>query len=148
MRITLSVLAFALAGCAALTARATGAESGSLQACPDAPRCVVSGATDERHAIGAFTTARNDEAAWAEIKAVLASTPRTTLAESGPRYLRAEARSASGLFTDDLELLWRPEAQRIDVRSASRVGYYDFGVNRRRVEGLREEFARRGIVKP
>ncbi len=39
-------------------------------------------------------------------------------------------------FKDDLILIIRPDG-RVDVRSSSRIGYYDFGANRRRVELLR-----------
>jgi uncharacterized protein (DUF1499 family) len=41
---------------------------------------------------------------------------------------------------DDLEFRLIPEEHIIDVRSASRVGYWDLGANRRRVERIRERF--------
>ena len=55
-------------------------------------------------------------------------------------YLHAEFRSLIFRFVDDLELLVDPVAGVIDVRSASRLGRSDFGVNRRRVEELRRRF--------
>jgi len=54
----------------------------------------------------------------------------------GP-YLHAEFTSPLFRFVDDLELLWNGERQVLDVRSASRVGNSDLGVNRKRVEVLR-----------
>jgi uncharacterized protein (DUF1499 family) len=64
------------------------------------------------------------------------------IAEEKAGYLRAEFRSSLFGFVDDLELLLDKAAKRIDVRSASRTGYFDFGVNRRRVEEIRKRFAR------
>ena len=45
-------------------------------------------------------------------------------------------------FVDDLELRMDVENNNIQIRSASRVGYSDLGVNRKRVERLREQFAK------
>ena len=52
------------------------------------------------------------------------------------------------VYTDDLELLWLPEHKRVEVRSSSRIGYYDFGVNRERVEALRARLLEQGALKP
>ena len=43
-------------------------------------------------------------------------------------------------YRDDVELLYTPDKNRVDVRSASKIGYYDFGVNRERIEALRLRF--------
>ena len=64
-----------------------------------------------------------------------------------PDYLHAECRSAVFGFVDDLELNLRPAEGIIAVRSASRLGYSDLGVNRKRIETLRTALIRQGIVK-
>ncbi len=64
------------------------------------------------------------------------------ITEEKPGYLHAEFRSALFGFVDDVEFRMDEAHGRIDVRSASRTGYYDFGVNRRRVEEIRKRFAR------
>ena len=64
-----------------------------------------------------------------------------------PGYLHAECQSALMGFVDDLELHAQPDAGRIDVRSASRLGYGDLGVNRRRVETLRANLRAQGLVE-
>jgi uncharacterized protein (DUF1499 family) len=61
-------------------------------------------------------------------------------------YLHAECESAVFGFVDDLELHLRSLEGVIAVRSASRLGYSDLGVNRRRVERLRAMLARQGVV--
>lgn len=54
-------------------------------------------------------------------------------------YIHAEVTSSIMGYVDDVEFVFLPE-QRIDVRSSSRIGYYDFNVNRKRVERLRDGF--------
>ncbi|MDX5299597.1 MAG: DUF1499 domain-containing protein, partial [Gammaproteobacteria bacterium] len=63
--------------------------------------------------------------------------PRITLIRATDRYLHVEARSRVMRFVDDLELLLHPDTGQIEVRSAARLGYADFGVNRTRIEALR-----------
>lgn len=119
-----------------------------LAPCPQSPNCVCSDATDTQHQVAALTLAVPPEQAWRATAQLLESLPRTTVVESSPGYLRAECRTRLLRFVDDLELQLRPEAQQIAVRSASRVGHSDLGVNRRRVEGLRRRLAAQGIVAP
>ena len=74
--------------------------------------------------------------------------PRVNIVRKTDDYLHAECKSAWLGFVDDLELHWRPSDGMIAVRSASRLGYGDFGVNRRRVEVIRGILIKRGIVHP
>jgi uncharacterized protein (DUF1499 family) len=78
----------------------------------------------------------------------VSSLPRTTIVDDSGQYLHAECRSAVFRFVDDLELHLRPDEGAIAVRSASRLGYSDFGVNRGRVETLRRKLVSAGVVKP
>jgi uncharacterized protein (DUF1499 family) len=87
------------------------------------------------------------ETAWRVIAEVVKTLPRTEIREVKDRYLHAECTSVVFRFVDDLELELRPGEGIIAVRSASRKGYSDFGVNRRRVERLREALRSRGVVK-
>jgi len=72
---------------------------------------------------------------------------RTRITSETPEYLHAECRSALLGFIDDFELNLRPSEGVIAVRSASRVGYTDFGVNRKRVEALRAGLRKRGVIR-
>jgi uncharacterized protein (DUF1499 family) len=67
--------------------------------------------------------------------------------EEATNYLHAQCASALFGFVDDLELHLRASANLIAVRSASRVGHSDMGVNRRRVERLRAALRARGVVR-
>lgn len=66
--------------------------------------------------------------------------PDLTLIERQTDYLRWEARTPWLRFVDDLEFWVDPVRRVIDVRSASRLGREDFGVNRKRVETIRMRY--------
>jgi uncharacterized protein (DUF1499 family) len=87
------------------------------------------------------------EQAWPAARAAVLSLPRTQIVAESANYLHAECSSAVFGFVDDLELHLRPKSGLIAVRSASRLGYRDFGVNRKRIEKLRAVLAAHGIVK-
>lgn len=144
MRAALLGAAVVLPGCASLTGEA-GLVDGRLRACPPAPHCVSSLATDERHRVEPFQLA-DPQQGWTRLVAAVRASERTTIVAADDRYVHAEVASPWRVYADDLELL-RGEGDRIDVRSTSRVGYYDFGVNRDRVEALRRRLAESGAIR-
>jgi uncharacterized protein (DUF1499 family) len=85
--------------------------------------------------------------AWRSAREVVMELPRTRIVKDKEDYLHAECRSAVFGFVDDLELQLRASERIIAVRSASRLGYSDLGVNRRRVEALRESLTGRGVLR-
>lgn len=85
--------------------------------------------------------------AWDEAVNAIASTERTSIVEQRQGYLQAEVVSPWKFYTDDLELRLDQSQQIIHVRSSSRIGYYDFGVNRERVERLRGLLLAKGVIK-
>ena len=82
------------------------------------------------------------EATLTQLSNLLEATPGITVTVSTASYLHAECRSAFLRFVDDLELMVDRENAIVHVRSASRVGSWDLGANRRRVETLRRQFKR------
>jgi uncharacterized protein (DUF1499 family) len=72
---------------------------------------------------------------------IVRALPRVTVVEDRGNYLRVEFRSAFFSFVDDVEFEFDDAAKVIHFRSASRLGYYDFGVNRRRMETIIPEFS-------
>ncbi len=66
----------------------------------------------------------------------------TTIIEERPGYLRVEFRTT--LFVDDGEFLLDGQQRLIHVRSASRLGYSDFGKNRSRLEEIRQQWGEQG----
>lgn len=116
--------------------------------CPTSPNCVSSLAQDESRYVSpfSFSMAIAPDEAWEALKCALGTEPRTRIVEEDREhwYLRAEATSRLFRFVDDVEFQVVPEERLIHVRSASRVGYWDLGVNRRRIERLREALKREG----
>jgi uncharacterized protein (DUF1499 family) len=77
----------------------------------------------------------------AKLGTVLQALDRVTVVRAEPGYLYAEFRSKTLGFVDDFEARLDPAASVIHVRSASRLGRRDMGVNRARVEMIRSKFA-------
>ena len=75
------------------------------------------------------------------LQRIVAAMPRTEVIEATDEYLHAVCRTLLG-FRDDLEFRFSPAERVVHVQSASRVGLFDFGVNRRRVERVRKGLAR------
>lgn len=115
-----------------------GVHDGSLAACPATPNCVSSQSPDADHTIAPITYASAPEAAFARLKAVVEAQPRVKLMEAREGYLYAEFSSAWMGFVDDVEFYLDESAGVIQVRSASRLGESDLGVNRQRVEAIRQ----------
>lgn len=125
-----------------LSSSTSGHAQPVLEPCPNRPNCVSSLATGTRHFIEPLHFTDEPGKAWARLKAVLQQQPRTRIVAEQGDYLRAECRSLVFRFVDDVEFVMQPQQQQIQVRSASRTGYSDLGVNRRRVERLREQFTK------
>lgn len=118
-----------------------------LAPCPSSPNCVSSDANDPSHHTPAFAVILPVQEAWRLVRETVKDMPRTKIVDITDNYLHAECTSAVFRFVDDLELELRPGEGIIAVRSASRTGYRDFGVNRRRVGNLREMLRGKGAIK-
>ena len=77
-----------------------------------------------------------------KLAAIVKASPRVTVVTEHASYLYAEFKSAGMGFVDDVEFALDEKAGVIQVRSASRLGVRDFGVNRTRIESIREQFAK------
>jgi len=97
-------------------------------------------AKDKKHFIEPIQFDKSQKAAHKELLQILNSLPRTKITVTKDDYICAECKSLLFRFTDDLEFVFDSNKKIIHVRSASRIGYSDFGVNRKRVEAIRKEF--------
>ena len=109
----------------------------TLSACPSSPNCVSTQAIDEEHAITPFRYAKARAEAKEFLKAVMATLPRTKLVVEDDSYLHYEFTTLLLRFVDDVEFLFDETTKTIHFRSASRTGYSDLGVNRKRMEQVR-----------
>ena len=79
------------------------------------------------------------EQPFKEIKEIIENTPRTEIVEIDGDYLHAEVTSKWMKYVDDLEISFVPESSKLQVRSESRVGESDLGVNQKRVDLLKSK---------
>lgn len=117
-----------------------GVNQGQLAACSNKPNCVSSQAQDREHYIDPLLFHGDLEHALQAIIRILQQTKRVNIVIKEANYLHAEFTSALFRFVDDVEFYFveeSPNLTTIHIRSASRVGYSDLGVNRKRMESIR-----------
>lgn len=119
-----------------------GVKAGKLLECPNTPNCVNSQSpkSDGEHSIEPIAYTSSPEQAIANLKSVIQDSPRTKIVSETSDYVYAEFASALMGFVDDVEFYLDKSESVIHVRSASRLGKSDLGVNRKRVEEIREKF--------
>ncbi|NEQ97891.1 MAG: DUF1499 domain-containing protein [Cyanothece sp. SIO2G6] len=120
-----------------------GAKDGKLAPCPDSPNCVCSQSpqTDDIHYILPIILKTSAAEAIADLKRVIESMDRTKIISETNTYIYAEFTSALMGYVDDVEFYIDVANRVIHVRSASRLGQSDLGVNRKRIESIRSALA-------
>ena len=117
-----------------------GVKEGRLVPCPNSPNCVSTQSTDAKHRIDPIPYTTSTEEARNRLEEIVRAMPRTEVVRLEEDYMHLECRSRLFGFVDDVEF-WFDDANKvIHCRSASRKGYSDMGVNRKRVERIREQF--------
>jgi uncharacterized protein (DUF1499 family) len=137
---TVLLFAASVLSCAGSRPADIGIRNGRLSPCPASPNCVSSQASDNRHYIAPLRYGETAQEAKYRLLGVLKAMKRAKIVTDNGDYIHAEFTSAIFRFIDDTEFLFDDTAKIIQMRSAARVGYYDFGVNRRRLEAVRAEF--------
>lgn len=139
--ILLVIAALFVLGFVSKSGEAKGLVGGRLSQCPDKPNCVCSEfKADTDHFIEPLVISSEDTA---DVMARLVSVIREmggTIRREKDNYLAATFRSAIFGFVDDLEIRVDHGTNLIHLRSASRVGYGDRGVNRHRIEQIKGSF--------
>ena len=117
-----------------------GIEDGHLIPCPDSPNCVSSQSSDAEHQIDSLSYKGTSLEAFDQLKTVVEMMDNTEIIIENNPYLYAEFTLPIFGFVDDVEFYIDQAEHQIQVRSASRLGKSDLGVNRRRVEMIRAMF--------
>lgn len=116
-----------------------GVRQGRLKPCPEKPNCVNSQADiqDKIHSIEpvSYTLPLLDE--QKRLKETVLGLPRTSLVKSETGYMHFEFTSLLMRYKDDVEFYLDDSVKLIHIRSASRLGTSDMGVNRKRTEEIR-----------
>ncbi len=135
------LIRFAMLGHGSKSGEAAALVSGALTPCPDKPNCVCSEFDeDATHYIAPLHySGAPAEKAWGDISRIIEELGGQVVVNNDD-YLAATFSSSVFGFVDDVELRLDPSQKRIHVRSASRVGHSDLGVNRKRVETMTRLF--------
>ncbi len=108
--------------------------------CLGGPHCVSSLASDPNRKIESIQFTGDISSFKSRATLAFEKMPRTKIIRATDNYLHVEFTSAIMGFTDDFEIYLDPATNKIDLRSSSRVGYYDLGANGRRVKSFRQIF--------
>jgi uncharacterized protein (DUF1499 family) len=146
------LLASLLSACSGSRPPGLGLSGGGLAPCPPTPNCVHTGDRYPADVVPltlapVWRGASTDDL-WPLVEEAVRGLPRTEITGVEAGYLHAESTSRIFRFVDDLELFHDRVMGELVVRSASRMGRSDLGVNRDRVEALREALIQRGVVMP
>lgn len=117
-----------------------GVVHGQLSPCPGSRNCVSSQTSNKRHAIKPFRYQGTLAEARRRLVDIIKAVPRSKLVTVQDDYVHAEFRSRLFGFVDDAEFSFDEGQKTIHLRSASRTGSYDFGMNRKRMERVRSQF--------
>lgn len=131
-----------LVGCSGTRPVDIGVINGQLTACPDSPNCVSSfeSEDDQTHYITPYAINSPDPlTTWKRLESIVKQNQSAEIITLDGHYLYAEFTSDIMGFVDDTEFMLNTESNSIHLRSASRLGYRDFGVNRERLEAIRDE---------
>ena len=112
-----------------------------LKLCPKRPNCVSSWAQEGPRKMDPIQYQGSIEEARQRLLEVIRTFDRAAVVRNTPNYLKAEFRSTIFSFIDDVEFEFDDASKLIHFRSASRLGYYDFGVNRRRMQRIIRQFS-------
>lgn len=113
-----------------------GVKEGKLAPCPGTPNCVSSQSDQSQSQVEPLPAV-----SMSQLRSVIEGMERTKVIEQNETYLYAEFTSKLMGFVDDVEFFLDSEQNAIQVRSASRLGQSDLGVNRQRVEMIRAQLS-------
>ncbi|MBM81247.1 MAG: hypothetical protein CMJ78_11735 [Planctomycetaceae bacterium] len=136
--IALPVIGLALLSLLAKAPDNLGVKNGKLGDCPSSPNCVCSHAENKSHAIEPLSLATVDGDPLEYLKEKLGGMSGCEIIDEKPNYLHAVFTTRLFRFQDDAEFLIDGDV--IHIRSASRAGKSDLGLNRKRIEALRKLF--------
>ena len=111
-----------------------------LRSCPDKPNCISTTSQDRRQSMLPMHFKYNLNQSRELVKKIVSQFPRTQLIEERTDYLHFTFKSAVFGFIDDVEFYFDESRKLIHFRSASRTGYSDLGVNRKRMTTITEKY--------
>lgn len=126
--------------CASAPDRLAEAPPGRLPPCPSSPNCVSTEASEPAQQMAPLPYRVDRRTSRQIILSIVQAMPRASVVNETDHYLHVAFRSRLFGFVDDVEFLFDDEAAVIHFRSASRTGYSDMGVNRKRMSAIGEAY--------
>ncbi|SFJ61422.1 Uncharacterized conserved protein, DUF1499 family [Halobacillus dabanensis] len=117
-----------------------GVKNGRLSGCPQTPNCVSTQTNQTDKKMSPLDFAKDLETTKQLVKEVLNQMERTTVVTESENYLHCIVRTKWIKFKDDVEFYFDEDTRTVHFRSASRVGYSDFGVNKKRMKEFTEHY--------
>ena len=136
----LFIIVMSAVACAGHAQESRTKTSADLAPCPDSPNCVSTKSNDPDRTMAPLPYLTSGRESMDRLVAIVREMKRATIVSATPSHLHVEFRSALFRFVDDVEFLLDDSARLIHFRSASRTGYYDFGVNRRRMQEISDRY--------
>jgi uncharacterized protein (DUF1499 family) len=148
MRYVVFLVVFFITGCASTLRVPHSGTDFTLDWCTPLLNCVSTSSSVFLYQVDPIQlTGPLDAESWQVIQSVVTELPGAALNEARFGYLDVTCFSNFFYFPDYLEVLISDDQKSLGVRSQSQLGLYDFGVNRRRVETLRQVLVERGIAE-
>ena len=117
-------------------------KNNELKPCTKRPNCVSSQSRNPKHKIQPIHYSGSIKDTKDKLKKVFDPIGDAIFVTITKKYWHIEFTSRWLGFVDDVEILFSESESQIDIRSSSRVGYWDLGVNRKRVEKIRFQFSK------
>jgi len=127
-------------GCSINQTYHPGVSNGSLSPCPSSPNCCSSQNIKRDQFIEPIHYQETRQMAQERMITLIQGMKRAKIITVTDDYLHAKFTSAFFQFVDDVEFYFEDTTKTIHMRSAARTGFYDFGVNRKRLEAIRSEY--------
>lgn len=117
-----------------------GATNGSLARLPRTPNAVSSQTSDMRKKVDPFPFNQNLSESKNSLKTILQTFERMSILSEDKNYIHVLSTSKTMRFHNDIEFFFDERSKVVHFRSASRIGYSDMNINKKRYERLREEY--------
>ena len=134
------IILWGISSCSGSRPVKLGLKNNLFAPCPGSPNCVLSLQSDAKHRILPLAYTGSLEVAKERLNQVILSHENARIITQNRDYWHVEFTSRWMSFVDDVEFYFMESEELIHVRSASRMGYYDYEVNRKRVEKIRFRF--------
>ena len=140
MNIINIIIVLSVIGCAGSRPQSLGATQGRLSDCPSSPNCCSSQSRDKNHFIAPLPYRQTLPVARKMMIDLIQGMKSAKIITITDNYIHAEFASAFFHFLDDAEFFFDESTKTIHMRSAARTGYYDLGVNRKRLEAIKSKY--------